>query len=69
MQPLEDFLASATSNDAAGITFVISLVIGLNGASGALAAAGRSLNVVLGVEDDRCAASTASCTTWAGRSS
>ena len=53
VQPLEDFLASATSNDAAGITFVIALVIGLNGASGALAAAGRSLNVVLGVEDDR----------------
>ena len=53
VQPLEDFLASATSNDAAGITFAIALVIGLNGASGALAAAGRSLNVVLGVQDDR----------------
>ena len=53
VEPLEKFLASATSNDAAGITFAISLVIGLNGASGALAAAGRALNVVLGVEDDR----------------
>jgi membrane protein len=53
IDPLEKFLASATSNDAASITFVISLVIGLNGASGALAAAGRGLNVVLGVEDDR----------------
>ena len=53
VEPLENFLASATSNDAAGITFAISLVIGLNGASGALAAAGRGLNVVLGVQDDR----------------
>jgi membrane protein len=53
IDPLEKFLASATSNDAASITFVISLVIGLNGASGALAAAGRGLNVVLGVKDDR----------------
>src|SRR5690349_15005701 len=53
VEPLEKFLASATSNDAASITFVIALVLGLNGASGALAAAGKGLNVVLGVQDDR----------------
>jgi membrane protein len=53
VQPISDFLANATTASGAGIAFVIGLLLALNGASGALAAAGKGLNVVLGVEDDR----------------
>jgi membrane protein len=38
---------------AVSITLVISIAIALNGASGAFSAAGRALNVVYGVDDDR----------------
>ena len=55
VQPIQDLLASAasTSSDTAITALVISLVLGLNGASGALAAAGKGINVVLGVKEDR----------------
>jgi len=55
VQPVQDLLASAasTSNDTAVVAFVIALLLGLNGASGALAAAGKGINVVLGVKEDR----------------
>jgi membrane protein len=53
VEPLEKFLDSVTTSDTASITFVIALVLGLNGASGALAAAGKGINVVLGVQEDR----------------
>jgi membrane protein len=43
----------ATSGGALGITLVISIVLGVNGASGAFGAAGRALNEVAGVEDER----------------
>ena len=47
-------LESAVNNQGTAlVSFAISLVVGLNGASGALAAAGRGLNVVLGVKEDR----------------
>ncbi len=47
-------LENATENqNGALLSLAISIVVGLNGASGALAAAGRGLNVVLGVKDDR----------------
>jgi membrane protein len=42
-----------TSGAKAGFALVIGLVIGLNGASGAFAAAGRALNVVYAVDEDR----------------
>jgi membrane protein len=42
-----------TSAGQAGITLVISLALALNGASAAFGAAGRALNVVHGVEEDR----------------
>ncbi|WP_205697432.1 YihY/virulence factor BrkB family protein [Conexibacter sp. SYSU D00693] len=42
-----------SSGGAAGATFVISLLIALNGASGAFSAAGRGLNDVYNVEEDR----------------
>jgi len=38
---------------AVSITLLISIIIALNGASGAFAASGRALNVIYGVEDDR----------------
>jgi membrane protein len=41
------------SGGAVGFALVISLVLGLNGASGAFGAAGRALNVVHAVEEDR----------------
>lgn len=41
------------SGGALGVTLVISLALGLNGASGAFGAAGRALNVVHGVDDQR----------------
>jgi len=42
-----------TSGGAAGIALVLSFGLALNGASGAFAAAGRALNTVYAVEDDR----------------
>jgi membrane protein len=42
-----------TSGGALGVTLVISVALGLNGASGAFGAAGRALNVVYGVEESR----------------
>ncbi|MEA2250811.1 MAG: rane protein [Solirubrobacteraceae bacterium] len=42
-----------SSGGALGVTLVISIVIALNGASGAFGAAGRALNVVYGVEETR----------------
>ncbi len=42
-----------TSSGAAGVTLVIGLVLALNGASAAFGAAGRALNVVHGVAEDR----------------
>ena len=55
VQPIQDLLASAasTSSDTAITALVIALLLGLNGASGALAAAGKGINVVLGVKEDR----------------
>jgi membrane protein len=41
------------SGGALGITLVISVLLALNGASGAFGAAGRALNVVYGVEEGR----------------
>lgn len=41
------------SGGAVGLALLISVVIGLNGASGAFGAAGRALNVVHAVEEDR----------------
>jgi membrane protein len=42
-----------TSGGALSATLVISLALALNGAAGAFGAAGRALNVVYGVEEDR----------------
>jgi membrane protein len=42
-----------SSGGALGFALVISVVLALNGASGAFAAAGRALNGVYGVEEDR----------------
>ena len=42
-----------TSSGALGATLLVSLALALNGASGAFGAAGRALNVVYGVEEDR----------------
>ena len=41
------------SGGALGVGLVISVVLALNGASGAFGAAGRALNVVYGVQEDR----------------
>ncbi len=43
----------ATSGGAAGFALLISFALALNGASGAFAAAGRALNTIAGVEEDR----------------
>jgi membrane protein len=43
----------SSSGGALGVSLVISVALALNGASGAFAAAGRALNVVYGVEEDR----------------
>lgn len=43
----------STSGGAAGVTLLVSFVLALNGASGSFAAAGRALNTVHGVEDER----------------
>jgi membrane protein len=45
--------AISKSGGAVSIALVVSLAISLNGASGAFGAAGRALNIVYGVEDDR----------------
>lgn len=42
-----------SSSGKAGVALVIGLAIGLNGASGAFGAAGRALNKVYGVDEDR----------------
>jgi membrane protein len=43
----------SSSGGALGFALVLSILLALNGASGAFAAAGRALNVVYGVEEDR----------------
>lgn len=43
----------ASSGSGVGIALGVSVLLGLNGASGAFGAAGRALNVVHGVEEDR----------------
>ena len=45
--------ALGSSQGAASVTFGLSLVVALNGASGAFAAIGRALNQIHGVEDTR----------------
>jgi membrane protein len=42
-----------TSGGALGVTLVISVALGLNGASGAFGASGRALNIVYGAEETR----------------
>jgi membrane protein len=42
-----------SSGGALGITLIISVLLALNGASGAFGAAGRALNIVFGVDEDR----------------
>jgi membrane protein len=42
-----------TSSAKAGLALVLGLLVGLNGASGAFGAAGRALNVVYAVDEDR----------------
>jgi membrane protein len=42
-----------TSSGALGVTLLVSLVLALNGASGAFGAAGRALNVAYGLDEDR----------------
>ena len=41
------------SGGALGVTLIVSIVLALNGASGAFGAAGRALNVVYGAEENR----------------
>ena len=54
VEPIENVLASVTADrDAAVWATVLALVLGLNGASGALAAAGSGLNAVLGISERR----------------
>ena len=43
----------SSSGGALGFALVLSIVLALNGASGAFSAAGRALNLVYGVEEDR----------------
>ncbi len=45
--------AISKSGGAVSIALAVSILISLNGASGAFGAAGRALNIVYGVEDDR----------------
>jgi membrane protein len=44
---------TSASGGAVGATLVVSVVVALNGASGAYGAAGRALNVVYGLKEDR----------------
>jgi membrane protein len=55
IEPVESALANLvkTSSSKAGIGLVIGIALGLNGASGAFGAAGRALNKVYGVDEDR----------------
>ncbi len=54
VEPIRKTLDEVTSQRGTALTTtLIGIVIGLNGASGALSAAGRGLNIVLGVDDDR----------------
>jgi membrane protein len=48
-----DKVTNRASSGAASVTLAVSLVIALNGASGAFGAAGRALNVVNRVEEER----------------
>ena len=52
---IHDVMAKLTSTSAgkSGLTFVIGLFLALNGAAGAYGAAGRSLNRVNGIEEER----------------
>jgi membrane protein len=50
-QALDKVISS--SGGALGFALALSIVLALNGASGAFAAAGRALNVVYGVDEDR----------------
>jgi membrane protein len=43
----------SSSGGALGFALIVSIALAVNGASGAFAAAGRALNVVYGVEEDR----------------
>jgi membrane protein len=43
----------STSSGALGATLLVSLALALNGASGAFGAAGRALNVIYGIDQDR----------------
>jgi membrane protein len=43
----------SSSGGALGVALVLSILLALNGASGAFGAAGRALNVVYGVQEDR----------------
>jgi membrane protein len=52
LRAIMDQIVSASSG-AVSATLVISLLIALNGASGAFGAAGRALNYVYGVDEDR----------------
>ena len=54
IEPIEKLLANVTADRSAAVwTTVLALALGLNGASGALAAAGNGLNAVLGVSEHR----------------
>jgi membrane protein len=52
---IQSSLESAVDRSGGAVSFalVLGVLISLNGASGAFAAAGRALNIVYGVEDDR----------------
>jgi len=50
-QALQKVISS--SGGALGFALVLSVILAINGASGAFAASGRALNVVYGVEEDR----------------
>jgi membrane protein len=54
-QTVHNALAKLTekSGGAVGVAFVVATLLALNGASGAYGAAGRALNVVHGVDEDR----------------
>ena len=50
-QTLENLIA--TSSGKAGFALILGIALGINGASGAFGAAGRALNKVYGVDEDR----------------
>jgi membrane protein len=55
IEPVKETLEGLIGSSAgkAGVALVLGLVIGLNGASGVFGAAGRALNKVYGVDEDR----------------